>query len=155
MNKNKINRRLFIRNTTLAATALTLGGKSAFAESTSASKNLLPRWKGFNLLDYFSPSQPRNQGSDKTTEDDFKWMADWGFDFVRIPMAYPRYLSFDHSKDITVDEVYKTNPKVLDDIDQLIFMAHKHGLHVSLNLHRGPGYCINAGFPRTFQSLER
>jgi aryl-phospho-beta-D-glucosidase BglC (GH1 family) len=25
-------------------------------------------------------------------------------------------------------------------------MAHKHGLHVSLNLHRAPGYCINAGF---------
>jgi endoglucanase len=25
-------------------------------------------------------------------------------------------------------------------------MAHKYNLHVSLNLHRAPGYCINAGF---------
>ena len=40
--------------------------------------------------------------------------------------------------------------KVLDQIDQLVFLAHKHGLHVSLNLHRGPGYCINAGFHEPF-----
>ncbi len=25
-------------------------------------------------------------------------------------------------------------------------MAHKFDMHVSLNLHRAPGYCINAGF---------
>jgi hypothetical protein len=29
-----------------------------------------------------------------------------GFDFVRIPMAYPRYLSFDRTRDITKEEVY-------------------------------------------------
>lgn len=150
MSNNKINRRLFIKSTTLAATALTMGGKSAFAVNPSRPKNLLPRWKGFNLLDYFSPSIPGNTETNSTTEDDFKWMAEWGFDFVRLPMAYPRYLMFDRSKDITAEEVYKTNPKVLDDIDQLIFMAHKHGLHVSLNLHRGPGYCINAGFHEPF-----
>jgi endoglucanase len=73
-------------------------------------------------------------------------MRDWGFDFVRLPMAYPRYLSFDRSRDITKEEIYKPDTKVLDEIDQLIFMAHKNGLHVSLNLHRAPGYCINAGF---------
>jgi aryl-phospho-beta-D-glucosidase BglC (GH1 family) len=150
MSKNKINRRLFIRNTALAATAITLGGKNAFALNQSSSKNLLPRWKGFNLLDYFSPSQSANDDSGRTTEDDFKWMSGWGFDFVRLPIAYPRYLSFDRSKDIKVEDIYKTNPKVLDEIDQLIYMAQKHGLHVSLNLHRGPGYCINAGFHEPF-----
>jgi endoglucanase len=150
MNNYKINRRLFIRNTTLAATALTLAGSKALAADTMAAKNMLPRWKGFNLLDYFSPSLPRNADTNRSTEDDFKWMTDWGFDFVRIPMAYPRYLSFDRSKDITVEEVYKTDQKVLEDIDKLILMAHKYGLHVSLNLHRGPGYCINAGFHEPF-----
>jgi aryl-phospho-beta-D-glucosidase BglC (GH1 family) len=150
MSKKKINRRLFIRNTALAATAITLGGKTAFALSQSSSKNLLPRWKGFNLLDYFSPSQSTNNDSGRTTEDDFKWMSGWGFDFVRLPIAYPRYLSFDRSKDIKVEDIYKTNPKVLDEIDQLIYMAQKQGLHVSLNLHRGPGYCINAGFNEPF-----
>jgi endoglucanase len=150
MNKNKINRRLFIRNTTLAATALTLGAKSAFAMNVSPAKNILPRWKGFNLLDYFSPSIPENGNKGRSTEDDFKWMSDWGFDFVRIPMAYPSYLSFDRSKDIVIDDVYKINNKVVDQIDKLVFMAQKHGLHVSLNLHRGPGYCINAGFHEPF-----
>jgi len=150
MENKKINRRLFIRNTSIAATALTLGGKAALAASSSTGKNLLPRWKGFNLLDYFSPSPQGNNESNRTTEEDFKWMADWGFDFVRLPMAYPRYLSFDRSKDIVAEDVYKINNKVLDEIDQLVFMAQKHGLHVSLNLHRGPGYCINAGFHEPF-----
>jgi endoglucanase len=146
MNNNTINRRLFIKNTTMAATAITVAGNSAFSSGLYAQKNKLPRWKGFNLLDYFSPSLPRNPDSNKTTEEDFKWMRDWGFDFVRLPMAYPRYLSFDRSRDITKEEIYKPDTKVLDEIDQLVFMAHKNGLHVSLNLHRAPGYCINAGF---------
>lgn len=150
MNQNKINRRIFIKNTTLAATALTLAGSSVISANPFPPKNRLPRWKGFNLLDYFSPSLPRNPEGNRTTEDDFKWMKDWGFDFVRLPMAYPRYLAFDRSGDITKAEIYKTDTKVLDDIDQLIFMAQKHGLHVSLNLHRAPGYCINAGFHEPF-----
>ena len=150
MSTNKINRRLFIRNTTLAVTALTLAGKTTFAANFPTSKNLLPRWKGFNLLDYFSPSPQADNGPSKTKEDDFKWMRDWGFDFVRLPMAYPRYLSFDRSKDILASDAYKFDQKVIDEIDQLIFMAHKYGLHVSLNLHRGPGYCINAGFHEPF-----
>lgn len=151
MGHKNLNRRLFIKNSTIAAAGLTLGGKLAIAEKDMVfSKNMLPRWKGFNLLDFFSPNPPEGEHQDATTDDDLKWMADWGFDFVRIPMAYPRYLSFDRSKDITVEEVYKTDPKVMDQIDNLVFMAQKHGLHVSLNLHRGPGYCINAGFHEPF-----
>jgi endoglucanase len=146
MEKHKINRRVFVKNTALAATALTLAGNATFSAKLSPPTNKLPRWKGFNLLDYFSPTPPRNPERNRTTEDDFKWMTDWGFDFVRLPMAYPRYLTFDRTKDILKDDVYKTDPKVLDEIDKLVFQAHKYGLHVSLNLHRGPGYCINAGF---------
>jgi aryl-phospho-beta-D-glucosidase BglC (GH1 family) len=138
---------MFIRNTAMAATAVSLRGMDAFAAVT---KNKLPRWKGFNLLDFFSPVPGNNKGPNSTTEDDFRWMADWGFDFVRVPMAYPRYLSFDRSKDIRIEDMYKTDPQILDQVDNLIFMAHKHGLHVSLNLHRGPGYCINAGFHEPF-----
>lgn len=77
-------------------------------------------------------------------------MADWGFNFVRIPMAYPSYLSFDRSRYITKEETYKLDPKVLEEMDKLVFMAQKHGLHASLNLHRGPGFCINAGFNEPF-----
>jgi len=150
MIRKSINRRVFLKNTTMAATGLTLAGRNVFSAINAEKRNKLLRWKGFNLLDFFSPAPPRNPGSNKTTEDDLKWMADWGFDFVRIPMAYPRYLSFDRTRDITKDEVYKFDPRVLEEIDQLIFMAHKYNLHVSLNLHRGPGYCINAGFHEPF-----
>ena len=73
-------------------------------------------------------------------------MSDWGFDFVRIPMAYPSYLEFDRSRDITPEEVYQISEEALERVDKLVYLAHKYNLHVSLNLHRAPGYCINAGF---------
>ncbi|MCX6301946.1 MAG: cellulase family glycosylhydrolase [Bacteroidia bacterium] len=143
-----MKRRLFLKNTMVAAAGLTLARYDA---SPSVVKNNLPRWKGFNLLDLFSPVPPSAPGGgSRTTEDDFKWMADWGFDFVRIPMAYPRYLDFDRARDITIEEVYNFDQKVLEEVDNLVFMANKYNLHVSLNLHRGPGYCINAGFHEPF-----
>lgn len=150
MKKKNISRRLFIRNTAMAATALTLTGHEAFSGNLYTQKKVLPRWKGFNLLDYFSPTLPKNPDGNRTTGDDLKWMRDWGFDFVRIPMAYPRYLSFDRTKDIAKDEICNYNTEALEEVDKLIFLAHKYNLHVSLNLHRGPGYCINAGFHEPF-----
>jgi endoglucanase len=147
MKEQKIDRRVFIRNTAVTAAAVTLSGKAALGSMIpTPAKNLLPRWKGFNLLDYFSPSPGRNQDGSRTTEDDFRWMTDWGFDFVRLPIAYPRYLSFDRSKQITKDDIYKIDEKVVAEIEQLVYLAQKHNLHVSVNLHRAPGYCINAGF---------
>ena len=73
-------------------------------------------------------------------------MVDWGFDFVRLPMAYPRYVEFDRSKHISPEEVCKINDQEVDRIEAFVRKAQQHGLHVSLNLHRAPGYCINAGF---------
>ncbi len=148
MKKHRINRRIFLRNTAITAAGLAIAGCNTFSSGTS--KNKLPRWKGFNLLDLFSPNPPRNPEAARTTKDDLKWMADWGFDFVRIPMAYPRYLSFDRTRDITKEEVYNYDGNVLAQIDQLIDTANSYNLHVSLNLHRAPGYCINAGFHEPF-----
>lgn len=140
------DRRDFIKKAALATGGIGIAGDKAIA-AISRSKpvgNALPRWKGFNLLDFFSPNS--HDSSRGTTEQDFKWMADWGFDFVRIPMAYPSYLKFDRDKDITPDEVYQLDEEALERVDRLVFMAHKYKLHVSINLHRAPGYCINAGF---------
>lgn len=150
MNHRNINRRLFLKNSALAAAAVILPSNCGYPADVPAVKNILPRWKGFNLLDLFSPTPPRSPGSAKTTKEDLKWMADWGFNFVRIPMAYPRYLTFDRTRDITRDEVCNFDTSVLEEVDQLIFMANEYKLHVSLNLHRGPGYCINAGFHEPF-----
>lgn len=136
-----------MKQTGLASAAFTLAGTESLAWSTAA-RNKLPRWKGFNLLDFFSPDPNSSRGT--TTEEHFKWMRDWGFDFVRIPMAYPSYLDIDRSRHITPDEVYKINSAAVDRIDDLIALAHKYKMHVSLNLHRAPGYCINAGFHEPF-----
>jgi len=147
MNNQKIDRRAFVKNSALAAAAVTLTGNAVlFGRESAVQTNPLPRWKGFNLLDYFSPSANGYGTDNKTTSDDFRWMADWGFNFVRIPMAYPRYLDFDRSRQITKDDFYKIDLRVVEEIENLVSMANRHGLHVSLNLHRAPGYCINAGF---------
>jgi endoglucanase len=61
-------------------------------------------------------------------------------------MAYPYYLDIDRTRNVTPEDVLRFDPRRVDEIDGLVSLAHKHGLHVSLNLHRAPGYCVNAGF---------
>lgn len=140
-----MNRKNFIKNAGLATAALSLGEiRSLASAAKSPVPNKLPRWKGFNLLDFFSPNPALSRNP--TTEEYFKWMRDWGFDFVRLPIAYPHYLNIDRSKDIGPDDVYKINTEAVDRIDKLVNMAQQYNMHVSLNLHRAPGYCINAGF---------
>jgi aryl-phospho-beta-D-glucosidase BglC (GH1 family) len=116
-------------------------------------KNKLPRWRGFNILDFFSPQRyVANPQRFAATEQDFKWMADWGFDFVRIPMAYPSYLKYDpvSGRDITPEETVGFREEAIEAIEQIVYTANKYHLHVSLNLHRAPGFCINAGFHEPF-----
>jgi len=136
-----MNRRKFIRNTSLGTAAVVLSGTKNFFHKP---KNKLPKWKGFNLTDFNRPDPSTNSRS--TTEDHLKWMGDWGFDFIRLPISYPYYLKFDRSKKITAEEVYQIDNASVDKIDKLVQLAQKHNLHVCLNLHRAPGYCINAGF---------
>lgn len=139
-----MHRRIFIKNTSIiAAAGMTIPDGFALAEKQLA-KNKLPKWKGFNLLDFFGPEPDKQRRP--TTEEQLKWMSDWGFDFVRIPIAYPYYLKFDRSRNITPEEVYSIDEKQVDKIDHLVALGHKYNMHVSLNLHRAPGYCINAGF---------
>jgi endoglucanase len=149
-----VHRRSFIKTTGLITAGLSLAEKAVLAAalqpvslqaaSLQSAVNRLPKWKGFNLLDFYSPNPA--PASRPTTEEHFKWMQDWGFDFIRIPIAYPHYLQFDRSRNITPEEVYHTDENKMEEIDRLVAMAHKYHLHVSLNLHRAPGYCINAGF---------
>ncbi|HRT48544.1 MAG TPA: cellulase family glycosylhydrolase [Bacteroidales bacterium] len=150
MKRLSTSRRQFLRKATIASAAVTIAPKLFSCEADIPLNNKLPRWKGFNLLDFFSANPPRNPQANSTTEDDLKWMRDWGFDFVRIPMAYPRYLKFDRTRDISKDEICNYDPVVLEEIDRLVYLCHKYNLHVSLNLHRAPGYCINAGFHEPF-----
>ncbi len=137
-----MQRRDFLRNAGMATAALSLDLPDVFANNKH--KNKLPRWRGFNLVDFNTPNPHANRRY--TTEEHLKMMRDWGFDFIRLPIAYPYYVRFDRNRNITPEEVYNIDEERIAKIDSLVQLAHKHNLHVSLNLHRAPGYCINAGF---------
>lgn len=143
-----LSRRNFIKNTGMTALGIGLAGSGVSSPVTARRQNKLPQWRGFNLLDFFSPNPAQSRPG--TSEEYLRWIADWGFDFVRIPMAYPSYLDIDRSKNITPEDVYNIDERAVDRIDQLVSTAHKYNLHVSLNLHRAPGYCVNAGFHEPF-----
>lgn len=151
--KSRMNqRRDFLKKTALIAAGVGAGlGHQTMGKELNKTKNKLPKWRGFNLLDFFNPEADKGR---KNKDEYFKWMEDWGFDFVRIPISYPSYLDFDRSKPITPEEVMQFDERRLEEIDDLVHKSHKHGLHVSLNLHRAPGFCINAGFIEPYNLWE-
>ncbi len=97
---------------------------------TKTKQTVLPRWRGFNLLEMFI-----TRDSGDFSEDDFRWIADWGFDFVRIPACYTLW--------IEDGDVYKLHEPMLAKIDRVVDLGQRYGIHVSFNFHRGPGYSVN------------
>jgi endoglucanase len=96
----------------------------------SLAQTVLPRWRGFNLLEMFTT---KSDGDFR--EEDYRWISDWGFDFVRLPMCYTLW-----TQD---DDPYRIDEGVLEKVDRAITLGQAHGLHVSLNFHRAPGYSVN------------
>jgi endoglucanase len=68
-----MNRRTFVKHSSVFATAVALTGTSALA--IEPTKNKLPKWKDFNLLDFFSPNPSDTPGG--TTDEHLKWIEDW------------------------------------------------------------------------------
>ncbi len=128
--KDIIQRRKFLKLAAIAGTASLLAPAVAAQANSLFAYNKLPRWRGFNLLEKFNgaDNQPYR-------EDDFKMMADWGFDFARLPMSYHCWARPDNW--LQMDEA------VLKEIDRAIAYGDKYNIHVNLNLHRIPGYCVN------------
>ncbi|MDR0336499.1 MAG: glycoside hydrolase family 5 protein [Planctomycetaceae bacterium] len=88
----------------------------------------LPQWRGFNLLEKFYGKNNR------FVEDDFRWISDFGFNFVRLPMDYRLW--------ILDNDWRKINEKVLDEIDEAVKFGERYGIHVNINFHRAPGYTV-------------
>lgn len=93
-------------------------------------QTVLPRWRGFNLLEMF-----HTRSSCQWQEDDFRWIADWGFDFVRLPLCYLLW--------VEDDAPFRITEEGLAQIDRAVRLGERYGLHVCLNLHRAPGYSVN------------
>jgi endoglucanase len=100
--------------------------KRALPEATPEK---LPRWRGFNLLEKFNVA--RNA---RFVEQDFEWIAELGFNFVRLPMDYRCWIE---SGDWT-----KFREDVLKEIDEAVKIGEKYGVHVCINFHRAPGYTV-------------
>ena len=62
-------------------------------------------------------------------------MADWGFTFARLPLSYWCW------GDKNDWSVIREEP--LKQIDRAVDLGRQYGIHVNLNFHRIPGYCIN------------
>jgi aryl-phospho-beta-D-glucosidase BglC (GH1 family) len=155
----KIGRRSFIKYAGMSSALAGIAGTmpSLGSSRPSVGSNVFPRWRGFNLLDFYTSRPlrpPRPNGRGQTTEEDFKWMSGWGFNFVRIPIQYPCYIKFDpgndRNKQATPQDTVSFNEQAVAEIEKLVYLANKHNMHVSLNLHRVPGFCINAGFNEPF-----
>ena len=136
-----LNRRSFLQQTSLAAAACASGLTAVAAESVSGRKPgplpeptpaKLPRWRGFNLLEKFTA---RRDANPPFRESDFEWLAEWGFNFVRLPMSYRCWA--DAGDWLTLRE------EQLKHIDQAVEFGRRYGVHVNLNFHRAPGYCVN------------
>lgn len=124
-----------------AATALPLS-ISGLAAAAEPVRSINPKWYGFNLLEYFSTDPDwmmhfsyKNDGV--FVEDDFRWIRDWGFNWVRLPMDYRFWTD--------PNDLLKINEKMIEPIDRAIRLGEKYGIHVNIGLHRAPGFCIMDG----------
>lgn len=146
---SRISRRTALKSLGLAAAAAALpiplsSGITAQVSAksdrrTSQTGSINPRWYGFNLLEYFSTDPDwmkyfpyKNDGMFR--EDDFRWIRDWGFNWVRLPMDYRFWTD--------PQDLLKINEEKVAPIDRAIKLGEKYGIHVNVCLHRAPGYCI-------------
>ncbi|HZO90334.1 MAG TPA: cellulase family glycosylhydrolase [Chthonomonadaceae bacterium] len=127
--RNDLTRRAFLALGVGAGVTLALGaaeGQRRRGRKVDATH--LPRWRGFNLLEKFTLA-----GNAPYRESDFDLMAEWGFDFVRLPTDYRCWT--------TAPGAYRED--VLKEIDQAIAWGRERNIHMNLCLHRAPGYCVN------------
>jgi len=95
-----------------------------------ATPRKLPRWRGFNLLNKFGLEWSNHPFEEK----DFEWIAELGFNFVRLPLDYRIWTE--------TDNPYRLKESELREIDRAVQFGEKYGIHVMLNFHRAPGYTV-------------
>ena len=99
-------------------------------------------FRGFNLLGKFDVNFS-NYGFE---EEEFMILQDLGFNFVRVPLDYRTYTKAGDWNVFLEDEVSR--------IDDVVRWGQEYGVHVCLNLHRAPGYCVNASVLPPGQDLD-
>ncbi len=115
----------------------------SFAASTNAAvrQPKIPRWRGFNLTELTG-----GRRGQAFRESDFAMMAEWGFDFARLPLSYWAWSS--------AQDWMKIDEDALQPIDQAIEWGRQYGIHINLNFHRIPGYCVNGRELEPYQMFD-
>jgi endoglucanase len=137
---NLMNRRDFLKTGGAFAAAAISGcspeGSRAAQVKTSAETQKpelkFSSYKGFNFPVGFGSKGPQRRNFE---EKDFEIIKEWGFNFGRIPMSYWNWAE--------KDDWYKIDEDVLKEIDVVVKKGRQYKIHINLNLHRIPGYCIN------------
>jgi endoglucanase len=125
-----MDRRQFIKSVLGIAVIGSMGICYPEEGVTKVKASKLPRWRGFNLLEKFT-----DQRNSPFRESDFEWIKELGFDFVRLPLSYRCWADVDSWLELKED--------VLKEIDQAVEFGRNYGIHVNINFHRAPGYCVN------------
>ncbi|MBN2523345.1 MAG: cellulase family glycosylhydrolase [Bacteroidales bacterium] len=128
-----MKRRDFIKTTGAFSSAIMAGFSFISCDQPVNIMAKYSKYRGFNLLAKFSGMGPR----ERFQEEDFEIMAELGFDFARIPMSYWNWAR--------VDDWYAIDEEIFKDIDEVIEFGKQYRIHINLNMHRVPGYCINRG----------
>jgi endoglucanase len=76
-----------------------------------------------------------DEGVERFREADFALIADWGFNFARLPLSYWNWAR--PERWLEIDE------RGFERLDEGVALGRRYGIHVNLNLHRAPGYCVN------------
>jgi endoglucanase len=91
------------------------------------------KYYGFNFQWMFSwkPEQRPPPADEKALD----FLSKYGFNFVRIPTDYRFWTkNFDYTH---------PDESIFEHLDRYLDACRARGIHMSLNLHRAPGYCIN------------
>lgn len=133
-----MTRRNFIAAAASAAAAAALPRARAAAP---APQPKIPLWRGFNI-------QGAAYGARRLAyrESDFEWMAQWGFNFARLPVSY--WCWSDPKDWMRIDD------DALRPLDEAIEMGRRHGIYLNLCVHRIPGYCVNGRELEPFQLFD-
>jgi endoglucanase len=125
-----MDRRKFVSTAVGAGALAAAAPRLAFSSWNRVRPVQLPRWRGFNITEKVSSERQR-----PFVESDFAWMAEFGFDFARIPLSYWVWSD--------PESWYEIDKEALKQIDDVVEYGDKYGIHISMNFHRIPGYCVN------------
>jgi endoglucanase len=76
-----------------------------------------------------------DQKPEPANEKGLDFLAEFGFNFVRVPLDYRFWTqNFDY---------FQPDESIFKFVDRYLQACKSRGIHLSLNLHRAPGFCTN------------